>query len=57
MPRVIEADLCLACGNCADACPEDAISEGDGTYVIDADACLDCGLCEDECPEGAISEV
>ena len=47
-------DVCVACGTCAEACPAEAISEGDGKYVIDADACLDCGTCEGECPTGAI---
>ena len=48
-------DACVACGTCAEACPAEAISEGDGKYVIDADACLECGTCEAECPTGAIS--
>ena len=30
-------DECVACGTCAEACPAEAISEGDGKYVIDAD--------------------
>ena len=47
-------DECVACGTCAEACPAEAFSEGDGKYVIDADACLDCGTCEGECPTGAI---
>lgn len=47
-------DECVACGTCAEACPAEAISEGDGKYVIDADACLDCGTCEGEGPTGAI---
>ena len=46
---------CTHCGACAEVCPAEAISEGDGKYVIDADACLDCGTCEAECPNGAIS--
>jgi len=29
-------DECVACGTCAEACPAEAISEGDGKYVIDA---------------------
>ena len=29
-------DECVACGTCAEACPAEAISEGDGKYV--------CGL-------------
>ena len=26
-------DECVACGTCAEACPAEAISEGDGKYV------------------------
>ncbi len=48
------SDECVSCGSCADVCPADAISEGDGKYVIDADACLECGTCEAECPNDAI---
>ena len=51
------SDECSACGACAEECPVDAISEGDGIYVIDADACTDCGACADACPLGAISEA
>ena len=47
-------DECIACGNCADECPVEAISEGDGKYNIDADACIECGTCADACPTGAI---
>ena len=54
MAYVINDD-CVSCGACAEVCPAEAISEGDGKYVIDADACLDCGTCEAECPNGAIS--
>ena len=36
-------DACLSCGSCADACPVEAIKEGDSTYVIDADSCISCG--------------
>lgn len=49
-------DECVACGSCADGCPVDAISEGDGKYNIDADTCIDCGACCDTCPIGAIVE-
>ncbi len=52
MPKVIESE-CVACGACADACPQSAITIGD-VAVIDAGACVDCGACIDECPAGAI---
>ncbi len=54
MAHVI-SDECICCGSCADACPVEAIAEGDPTYVVDADVCIDCGACEDACPTGAIS--
>ncbi len=44
------SDACIACGACAEGCPTDAISEGDGIYVINADACIDCGACAEACP-------
>ena len=49
-------DDCLACGSCADACPVEAIAEGDGKYVIDTDKCLECGSCVDTCPVSAIKQ-
>ena len=47
-------DECVACGSCLDACPSEAIVEGD-IYTISED-CAECGLCIDECPTGAIIE-
>ena len=44
------SDECISCGACADGCPVNAISEGDGKYVIDAGTCIDCGACADACP-------
>ena len=50
-------DACVACGTCADNCPVEAISEGDGKYVIDADVCVSCGTCVDNCPVSAIKKT
>lgn len=47
---------CVACGSCIDACPVEAIQEGDPIYTIDAETCVDCGQCADACPSEAISE-
>ena len=46
-------DACLKCGSCAEQCPVEAISEGDGKYEIDADTCIECGACADTCPVSA----
>lgn len=54
MAHVI-GDDCLSCGACAEQCPVEAISEGDGKFVIDADACIDCGACAAGCPVDAIA--
>jgi len=55
MPRKIDPDECISCGACAEVCPEDAISEGEESYVIDPEKCTDCATCEDECPVEAIA--
>ena len=46
-------DSCISCGACAEACPVQAISEGESLYVIDKEACISCGACADTCPVGA----
>ena len=48
-------DDCVMCGACADACPVEAISEGD-IYSIDQSICIECGACYENCPAGAIEE-
>lgn len=50
------SDDCISCGACADQCPVNAISEGDGKFVIDADTCISCGACNGVCPVGAPNE-
>ena len=56
MPHVISNE-CTMCGSCMEACPVEAISEGDPKYVIDPETCTDCGTCVEECPVEAISEA
>ena len=52
----IITDACNKCGSCKDACPVEAISEGDPIYVINQDECSECGACVSECPNEAIKE-
>ena len=41
-------DDCTSCDACRDECPNQAISEGDMTYVIDPDRCTECVGAHDE---------
>lgn len=52
----IDADLCIACGICYEACTFKAISldKTEEYYYIDAERCDECGSCARECPQDAI---
>ena len=45
---------CTLCGDCIDACPEEAISEENGIIDVDQDKCIACGTCVDTCKYNAI---
>src|SRR5512138_2103776 len=55
MATHITAD-CINCGACEPECPNDAISEGDDTYVINPELCTECvgffdhEACQAVCP-------
>ncbi|HHY91893.1 MAG TPA: 4Fe-4S binding protein [Firmicutes bacterium] len=36
---------CVACGNCLDYCPMNAISLQSATALVDQDECVECGVC------------
>lgn len=59
MPRpIIDADECVGCGICVDACPNDVLEVSGGKVdVVNEDSCVGCGDCVEECPMGAITEV
>ena len=53
------SDECISCGACESECPNEAISEGETTYVIDPAKCTECvgaggeSKCAEICPVGA----
>jgi ferredoxin len=54
---IIDPDRCLACGDCIERCPMDAIAESDEASQIIDGQCIGCGLCASTCPEAAITLI
>ncbi|MBU0491712.1 MAG: 4Fe-4S binding protein [Chloroflexi bacterium] len=50
---VVNAETCIACGDCLDRCPMDAIALGD-VAEVDQARCIGCGLCATTCPSESI---
>lgn len=54
----VDKNRCVACGECTNWCPCDAVSIYKGSYVIvDNELCVGCGLCAKNCPAGCIMIV
>lgn len=53
----IDEDKCTGCGDCLQACPEEAIVVQEDKAVINQELCTSCGDCMTACPESAIYEV
>jgi ferredoxin len=59
MVMKINSDECTACGDCATACPNEAISSKSAYYIVNADKCNECEehdlpKCQDACPANCI---
>ncbi len=50
----IEQEKCVGCGNCADACPMNAITIEEGKAKIQSDRCRNCRKCISACLNDAI---
>ena len=48
---------CLGLGDCANACPNDAICMEDGIARVNTARCVGCGLCVTQCPKSLISMI
>jgi 2-oxoacid:acceptor oxidoreductase delta subunit (pyruvate/2-ketoisovalerate family) len=57
----VDIDKCIACGKCAQICPEGIITKknknGKDYYAADLDYCKGCGACALECPVKAIKMI
>ncbi len=49
----VEADYCIACGDCVEACQFEAISLAEYHAVVNEQECMGCGVCESICVQGA----
>jgi len=49
----LRKDRCIGCGQCAEACPDQAISLVENRPVTETDKCNLCGRCVDTCMAGA----
>lgn len=51
------SDLCIGCGACVRACPNNAHRIGQSAHIMDRSACAGCGRCAWACPSGALEKI
>ena len=50
----VDADTCVACEECVDMCPVDAIEMADNAAFVKKDGCIGCGVCAHHCAVDSI---
>lgn len=54
MTMVVNQDLCRGCGECLEACPNNAVFLRDSKAFINQTKCTSCQICAEVCPTGAL---
>ncbi len=53
----IDREKCEGCGNCVEACPQQALSLEEKKSIMAEEKCIGCGECATVCPAKAIAPV
>jgi ferredoxin len=54
---MFDADSCIACGDCVERCPMEALTMKDDSLSFDESKCIGCGLCSSACTTGSLKLV
>jgi len=52
-----DEESCIACGDCVERCPMEALKMSGDRLLYDSDLCIGCGLCSSSCPTGSLRLV
>ena len=50
----IDSSKCKSCGSCEKVCLQNAIKDGNGSFVVNTDKCIGCGRCIEACKNDAL---
>lgn len=53
----VDAEECIGCGTCTEACQFNAICLDKETAAVDETSCMGCGLCVSKCPQEVLTLV